>query len=94
MHVSDAIADTKATDFRASRDNLASGLTPEPRRHFLRVQPRSIVNVDEVEPYGGVVHLHLARGWRSHFDILEAHDLGTTGLVNADSSRHRDAPDD
>ena len=83
VHVGDVVADLEPARFPAHRRDDAGRFAAESRGHLLlRIQPVAIVDVDEVEPDGGVMHLHLIRPRRCDLHVLEPHDLWSTHLVN------------
>ena len=84
MHVGHAIADAKAAHLPADRGDDARGLASETRGHdFCGYRPGAVVDVDEVEADGGVLHLHFADARRGNFDVFEPEDFGSSGFVDA-----------
>ena len=52
--IGDALADLESTDPGAERFDDARALPAETRRQRIRVQPGALVDVDEIEPDGGL----------------------------------------
>ena len=63
--------------------------SPRPNGGLHRVGARPLVGVDEVHPRGGDADEHLSGARGRVGDLVEAHDLGTTGFGDTDGAHGR-----
>ncbi len=59
-----------------------------PGQRRQRIQAGTVIDIDVVEPDGGMAHPELAGAGIADLDFFPAQDFGTTVLMNADRSRH------
>ena len=86
--VGDAIARPQLRDVLPGLEHDARGLAADAARECHRIEPAAVVGVDEVDADRGLADADLAAADRAGIDGLEAKDLGTAVLVDADRVRH------
>jgi len=86
--VGDALAHLQARHARPHRLHDAGRLHAEPGGQRLRIKTGAEIDVDIVQPAGGLFEQHLALARLAHFDVHPLHDLGAAGLVDPDCLAH------
>ena len=70
----------------------ARSLASKPVRQGQRIKARAIVDVEKVEPHGGMADARLPSAGLADLDFLPDKNLGPAGFVDADGVRHGTTP--
>ena len=81
--IADAIARLVAGDALAHRFHDTGGFRPQTRRHGQRIKSAAMVDINEIDADGGVMHAHLAGAGRGQVKILVFQDFGAAGFFDA-----------
>ena len=84
VHVGDAIAHLEAAHFAPERRDHTRRLAPEATRQLCRIESNPVIDIDVIEPDGGMAHLHLARLGQRDFEVLDTEDLWPAVLMKSD----------
>src|SRR5262249_42690216 len=90
--VGDPLADADCRDAGPDSRHHPGRFLPQPARELERVVPIALVDVDEVEADGGVLHRGLARTRRRYLALLQGHHVGPPLLLQPDCERHATSP--
>src|SRR6185437_14718561 len=88
QHVSNTLACVEAPDLTANARYDPRRLTAQPARQRRGIQPRPVVDIDEIESDCGLPQLCLIGCRRADLDFIEAQDFGAAGLVEANCLGH------
>src|SRR6185369_13768908 len=86
--VGDPVARLQVGDALPDRFDDACAFVARDLRELHRIEPRALVDVDEVDADRGVADARLPLAGIADLDILVLHDFGTTLLVEADCLCH------
>ena len=90
--VGDAVAGLEILDALADRDDFARAFVAGregPRRR--RIEAGAIIDVEIIDADGAMAHARFAGPGRRELDILQTHDVGRAGLVDANRA-HGSSP--
>ena len=86
--VGDAVVHAQRRDALPDLEHDARGFPADAARQRHRVEPAAVVGIDEVDADRGVADADLALADASRLEVLEAQDLGSTMLMDADAAGH------